>query len=47
MDIVSKETIEKMLKDYKGTIIFVSHDRYFVRKISDSLLVLEDGEAKY
>jgi len=47
MDIVSKETIEKMLKGYKGTIIFVSHDRYFVRKISDSLLVLEDGEAIY
>jgi len=47
MDIVSKETIEKMLKDYKGTIVFVSHDRYFVRKISDSLLVLEDGEATY
>ena len=47
MDIVSKETIEKMLKGYKGTIIFVSHDRYFVRKISDSLLVLEDGDATY
>ena len=47
MDIVSKETIETMLKGYKGTIIFVSHDRYFVRKISDSLLVLENGEATY
>ena len=47
MDIVSKETIEKMLKGYKGTIIFVSHDRYFVRKISDSLLVLENNEASY
>ena len=47
MDIVSKETIERMLKEYKGTIIFVSHDRYFVRKISDSLLVLEDGETTY
>lgn len=47
MDIVSKETIEKMLKGYKGTIVFVSHDRYFVRKISDSLLVLENGEATY
>ena len=47
MDIVSKETIEKMLKGYKGTILFVSHDRYFVRKISDSLLVLENNEAIY
>ena len=47
MDIVSKETIEKMLKGYKGTIIFVSHDRYFVRKISDSLLVLENDQVTY
>ncbi len=47
MDIVSKETIEKMLKSYKGTVIFVSHDRYFVRKISDSLLVLKDGGVNY
>lgn len=47
MDIVSKEAIESMLKKYKGTIIVVSHDRYFVRKISDSLLVLENNEANY
>ena len=47
MDIVSKETIEKMLKSYKGTVIFVSHDRYFVRKISDSLLVLNNGDTSY
>ena len=47
MDIISKETIEKMLKSYKGTVIFVSHDRYFVRKISDSLLVLNDGVVNY
>lgn len=47
MDIYSKERIEKMLKDYKGTIIFVSHDRYFVRKVSDSVLVLEDNSATY
>ena len=43
MDIVGKETLESMLKDYKGTLIFVSHDRYFVRKVSNKLLVFEDG----
>lgn len=32
MDIVGKETLESMLKDYKGTLIFVSHDRYFVKR---------------
>lgn len=43
MDIVGKETLESMLKDYKGTLIFVSHDRYFVKKIATQLLVFEDG----
>ena len=43
MDIVGKETLESMLKDYSGTLIFVSHDRYFVRKVANRLLVFEDG----
>lgn len=43
MDIVGKETLESMLKDFKGTLIFVSHDRYFVKKVADKLLVFEDG----
>lgn len=43
MDIVGKETLESMLKDYKGTLIFVSHDRYFVKKVATQLLVFEEG----
>ena len=43
MDIVGKETLESMLKDFSGTLIFVSHDRYFVRKVANRLLVFEDG----
>ncbi len=43
MDIVGKETLESMLKDYKGTLIFVSHDRYFVKKVATQLIVFEDG----
>ena len=43
MDIVGKETLESMLKDYKGTLIFVSHDRYLVKKVATQLLVFEDG----
>lgn len=43
MDIVGKETLESMLKDYKGTLIFVSHDRYFVKKVATQLFVFEDG----
>jgi ATP-binding cassette subfamily F protein 3 len=43
MDIVGKETLESMLKDFSGTLIFVSHDRYFVKKVANRLLVFEDG----
>ena len=34
MDIVGKETLESMLKDFSGTLIFVSHDRYFCVQFS-------------
>lgn len=47
MDIIGKETLENMLKDYTGTLLFISHDRYFVRRIASSLLVFEEGEATY
>ncbi len=48
MDIVGKETLEDMLAHFSGTVIFVSHDRYFIRKISDSLLSFEtDGVKAY
>ena len=43
MDIVGKESLENMLKEYKGTLIFVSHDRFFVNKIADKILNFEDG----
>jgi len=47
MDILGKERLEEILKMYKGTIIFVSHDRYFVKKIADSLIVFDECGAKY
>ena len=47
MDMVGKEALEKMLKKYTGTIIFVSHDRYFVKEIADSLLVYENNKVHY
>jgi ATP-binding cassette subfamily F protein 3 len=47
MDIASKEHLEDILQDYTGTIIFVSHDRYFVEKIADELIVFENGECNY
>ena len=47
MDIVGKESLEEMLKEYTGTLIFVSHDRYFVNKIADSLLIFEKNKVTY
>ncbi len=47
MDIVGKTGLETMLMNYEGTVLFVSHDRYFVQKIADSLLVFEKGKVNY
>lgn len=41
MDIVGKETLEQMLKDYTGTVLVVSHDRYFIKQIADQILLFE------
>ena len=47
MDIVGKETLEEMLSRFAGTVLFVSHDRYFIRKISNSLLSFEKDGVKF
>ena len=46
MDIIGKETLEKMLKDYTGTLLFVSHDRYFVKQVAQSVLVFEEDNVQ-
>ncbi|MED4586306.1 ABC-F family ATP-binding cassette domain-containing protein [Brevibacillus choshinensis] len=48
LDIYSKEVLENALYDYPGTILFVSHDRYFLNKIASRVLELSpDGVANY
>ncbi len=47
LDIVSKEALEKALKNYDGTILFVSHDRYFIKEVATSCLVVENGKVTY
>lgn len=47
MDIVGKETLENMLSAYEGTLIFVSHDRYFVNKLADRLIVFGQNGAEF
>ena len=47
LDILSKEALENALSEYDGTILFVSHDRYFIKKIATSCLVIEKDNVKY
>jgi ATP-binding cassette subfamily F protein 3 len=43
LDIQARETLEEMLSDFDGTILFVSHDRYFMDRIATQLWVVEEG----
>ena len=42
LDIDSREVLEDTLADYNGTILFVSHDRYFVEKLANKMLIFEN-----
>lgn len=42
LDITSKEILENALLDYEGTLIFVSHDRYFISKLADRVIEIEN-----
>jgi ATP-binding cassette, subfamily F, member 3 len=43
LDIESREALEQILQNYEGTLLFVSHDRYFIDKIANQVLVLDNG----
>ena len=47
LDIISKEALENCLNDYDGTILFVSHDRYFIKKIATSCLLIKEDCVEY
>ena len=44
LDIASREALERALKDYPGTILFVTHDRYLVQKLASHLIYIEGGK---
>ncbi|MFN0135377.1 MAG: ribosomal protection-like ABC-F family protein [Phycisphaerae bacterium] len=46
LDIPSREVLEEALMEYPGTIIAISHDRYFLDRICDRLLVMRDAGAR-
>lgn len=47
LDMISKENLEKTLKEYPETIIFVSHDRYFIKQVADEVIVFENDNIKH
>ena len=47
MDIPAKETLESAFKAYTGTMLFVSHDRYFIKQVADAILVFEKDKVMY
>ncbi len=47
MDVQAKETLESAFQAYKGTILFVSHDRYFIRQVAQSVLIFEGNGPMY
>lgn len=46
LDIDSIETLEEALEEFKGTIFFISHDRYFINKIGERIIAIEDNKFK-
>ncbi|ABJ58993.1 ATPase component of ABC transporter with duplicated ATPase domains [Lactobacillus delbrueckii subsp. bulgaricus ATCC BAA-365] len=46
LDLDAKEVLEKALADYDGTLLFVSHDRYFINELANKIVVAKDGQAK-
>ncbi len=45
LDLAARESLEAALKEFDGTLLFVSHDRYFIRALAGKILELEDGGA--
>lgn len=47
MDLQAKETLESAFRSYTGTIVFISHDRYFISQVADAILVFTQDGAFY
>lgn len=46
LDIEAKEVLEQALDNYDGTLLFVSHDRYFINELANKIISVRDGHAK-
>ncbi len=43
LDVDSREVLEETLNEFEGTLLFVSHDRYFINKLADKVIIIEEG----
>ena len=46
LDISSREALERSIREFEGTVLAVSHDRYFLNQVADRLIVVADGRAR-
>ncbi len=46
IDIPTKEVLEEALEEFNGTLIFISHDRYFINKFADKIIIFANGKVK-
>ena len=46
IDITTRETLEQAMSEYKGNILFVSHDRYFINSIANKIIEIKDKKLK-
>ena len=44
IDIPTKEVLEEALEEFSGTLIFISHDRFFINKFANRIIIFEDGK---
>ena len=47
LDILGKQALEQSLKEYDGTILMVSHDRYFIKEVANSILAIDNLKTNY
>jgi ATP-binding cassette, subfamily F, member 3 len=47
LDIASCQVVENMLQHFKGTVLLVSHDRFFIDQVAERVIAIEDGHAEY
>ena len=46
LDLAAREQLERVLADFGGTLLFVSHDRYFIDKLASELWLIDDGQVR-